>query len=221
MRGLSTAQLFAAGAATRSSVCANLSHTKLRCGWAPVVDGVFLTDFPWSLLSSGDVASKVPVIAGSNANEARLFLLGLLGSSTLPLNATAQQAQDFLVAKMGAQVAAGALPLYPVADFNDSWWQVVAAIETDASMACPARRTARGFASAGAGAFLYQFSHEPDVVAAVLPLLGAAHGMELAFVFQDDALLAARERPLAAAMGGMWTSFAASGRPSAPSAPAW
>ena len=56
--------------------------------------------------------------------------------------------------------------------------------------------------------------------------LGAAHGFEVPFVFDNAAERAAtREGPgrgrLAAAMSGAWTSFAATGAPDIPGLGAW
>lgn len=147
-----------------------------RCGWAPVVDGVELTDLPTTLLAQGKF-SRVPVLEGSNLNEGRLFMLWGDG---LPTNATAADFQAWLGKRFGSASVAQLMSIYPASAYNNSYWDAAAATLTDQAMACPSRRTARVM-SAAAGAkdvFLYQFTHELDLVHLFAPWIGVCHALE-------------------------------------------
>jgi para-nitrobenzyl esterase len=92
----------------------------------------------------------------------------------------------------------------------------------DAAFVCPTRRVARIVAAAGVPAFLYTFTHAPDV--AFTPGLGAFHTVELPFVFGTNWFglpMTAREKPLSTAMMGYWSRMAAAGDPNGGGSVAW
>jgi para-nitrobenzyl esterase len=75
------------------------------------------------------------------------------------------------------------------------------AVTTDGLFACPARRTARAQAAAGADVYLYAFEHPPEEP--IEPGLGVFHIAEVSFVFGvDDGLVTLQpdERPELAAV---------------------
>jgi para-nitrobenzyl esterase len=89
---------------------------------------------------------------------------------------------------------------------------------------CPARRTARAAATAGATVYRYSFEQEP--AQAFLGGLGVFHSAELPFVFgTDPAFPLARVGdagvPVADTLQRYWTRFAATGDPNGAGDPAW
>jgi hypothetical protein len=79
---------------------------------------------------------------------------------------------------------------------------------------------ARYLSQQGVHAFLYFFTHELEAVALVelakKQPYGVFHGSELPLVFDFKIALNAPEKALAVTTVSLWTSFAATGQPSAP-----
>merc|ERR1712151_1274784 len=63
---------------------------------------------------------------------------------------------------------------------SNAYWAAIH-FYADAEMHCPARRTVRAVAAAGAPAYLFQFAYEP--VFSVGQGLGAAHSFDIPFYF--------------------------------------
>jgi hypothetical protein len=104
--------------------------------WYPVIDGEVLPSRPSDMLEAGDAVS-VPVILGSNADEATMFFQ--LGGSTVE-----DEAGFLALAEQAAPGEGDAiLAQYPVADYGSYQTAAVAAF-SDAGFICPTRRAARG-----------------------------------------------------------------------------
>ena len=179
--------------------------------WKPVVDGYVLPAMPTSLWLSGDV-HKVSLLVGSNADEADIFLPGLV--------VTKQRYED-LVADMFGEHAEDVLSLYPGSGVYDST-EALGRILTEIGFASSARFAAREMSESRNDVYLYEFAR------AALPLpMGAFHGVELPYVFGTLDLFtwtgAVREkdRDLLATIRGYWTRFATTGDPNGQGAPAW
>jgi len=186
------------------AVSSNL-NSDAATNWAPVVDGVELTDTPENLASQGKIAN-VPVMVGTNLNEGTNFMPDYIR------NMTAAQYPQFLIQEYGTKVGTELAILYPVSAYESVWW-AMDHIWTDLSMRCGARRTARWSVDVGNPTYLYLFQHEPWFLK-LDPYVGVCHGSELFFVFnQEGALIDAPEIQLARNMVTYWTNFAIYGNP--------
>ncbi len=185
--------------------------------FAPVVDGVLIPDRPEQLAARGQVAD-VPVLLGTNADEATIF------TAQLPLRTQADLRR--LAESWFAVRADEALSLFPLVD-GDVRAAGNKLIGITAFVA-DARRSARMLsASARNCVFLYHFSRVPPLSPLLQRRLGAFHSAEIAYVFGQPELLTpqraapAEDRRLAERMRDAWVRFAVSGDPNGGDLPAW
>jgi para-nitrobenzyl esterase len=175
--------------------------------FGPVVDGGVLPAPPIEAAERGDT-HDVELLIGTTADEWRLFCC--LGD--LPDDETCEAA----IAKaleadpeLAALAREDAVPR----------WPALCAVETELSFALPAQRLAAAHAARGAAVYAYRFAWRSSYAAAEL---GACHGLDLPFVFDDlggalgRALAARAPAQLASDMHAAWVEFVATGRPSAP-----
>ncbi len=187
--------------------------------WAPVIDGVELTDFPIRLATAGKVA-RVPLLIGSNRNEGTLFTMGLHQS------ANESTYREWITKQIGPVNAPLAYKMYPSSQYGSPWWSGTYLI-TDAFFACPSRSVADIMSRLGLPVYLYQFTHVWDEIS-LDRKLGVFHGSELlaVFAFKDGfyelpdhtvipILLSPREYSLVDDVVRYWTSFGAHGDPNA------
>ncbi len=141
--------------------------------FAPTVDGDVLPEAPLPAITAGR-GSGVPLLTGSNRDEARLFLVAA-GTIDVIDDAT-------LGAVAGAYgLPAGSLAVYRANRPGASPGDVLAAVITDWFFRIPAIRVAEARAGRGtANTWVYRFDRpEPEENGR----LGACHGAELPFVF--------------------------------------
>jgi para-nitrobenzyl esterase len=178
--------------------------------FAPTVDGSVLPAAPLASLSAGQ-GGNVPLLIGSNRDEARLFLVA---AGTIDL-----VDEPTLTAVAGAYGLSGpGLEIYRGNRPGASPGDLLAAVITDWFFRIPPIRVAEARASAGSGdTWMYRFDH-PD------PRdnhgFGACHAAEIPFVF--DTATRAELRPLigdapssavADRTHRVWVDFITSGDP--------
>jgi len=179
----------------------------------PIVDGWVIPDDPSDLFDAGK-QHKVPIMAGSNADEATLFF----------------QNMDFNNLRRCKNIIQYAFPKYTdeifrIYPMNTSKEARVAmnGIFGDMSSTAPIRRTVRRVADIGANAWLYYFTHVRSDERG--RELGAYHGSEIRFVFNNLRLgkspVEAVDRRVADAMSGSWVRFAATGNPNGQGLTEW
>jgi para-nitrobenzyl esterase len=187
--------------------------------WLPVGDGVDLPADGTAAIRAGHF-NRVPVIAGVNRDEGRLFI-GMaaytLGSVVPPVTATDYPSR--LAAYFGARVGAQVLDRYPLASYPDPGAAFGQAVG-DAILACPALAGAEAM-EPFVPVHLYEFTHAPNPF--VLPMagidLGAFHSAELPYVFGKPTASSGRltftvaEQHLSDTVVGAWTRFARTGTP--------
>jgi para-nitrobenzyl esterase len=178
--------------------------------FAPTVDGSVLPAAPLASIGAGQ-GGNVPLLIGSNRDEARLFLVA---ASTIDLID-----EPTLTAVAGAYGLSGeALAAYRGSRPGASPGDLLAAVITDWFFRIPPIRVAEARSLAGAGdTWMYRFDH-PD------PRdnhrFGACHAVEIPFVF--DTATRAELRPLigdapssavADQTHRVWVDFITSGDP--------
>lgn len=179
----------------------------------PVVDGDVLADLPIRAVAAGSAAG-VPVLAGANRDEQRLFLVpnGLIdlvdegflrtvvGSYGMPVEETVQAYR---------------------ADRPDGTpGELFADVATDWFYRLPAVRLAEAQTGRGTPAWLYELSWPSPQFGG---RLGACHALDVGFVFDTlgheshgPMLGADAPQELADAMHGAWVRFARDGDPGWP-----
>jgi para-nitrobenzyl esterase len=175
--------------------------------WAPTVDGEILPEPPIEAIRA-DAASDMELLVGSNTEETRLFLL-----SDGSIDRITEEALSRLAAAYG--LSAEGLNAYRAAYPGASAGDLFSAIQTDWYWRIPALRMADAHAAkARAATFMYEFAWRSPQMGG---RLGAAHGVEIAFVFDTLGLgtepMLGRDppQPLADDMHRAWVSFAVTG----------
>lgn len=177
--------------------------------WEPVVDGEVIPARPIDRIAAG-TAADIDLIAGSNLDENRLFLV-------------VSDEIDKVTNEMLAGVAAMyglpgevALAFYRGAHPNASAGDLLAALQTDWYWRIPAIRLADAHTknTKTAATYMYEFAwRSPQANGR----LGACHGAEMAFVFDtlghDTEMLwgSAPPQKLADTMHAAWVRFATTG----------
>jgi carboxylesterase 2/para-nitrobenzyl esterase len=175
--------------------------------WAPTVDGATIPAAPIERIREG-VAADIDLLIGSNTEETRLFLLSDGTMDRITEEALAGMARAYGLPAEGLR---GYRAAHPGASAGD----LFSAIQTDWYWRIPAVRMADAHAkTARAGTYMYEFAwRSPQMEGR----LGAAHGVEIPFVFDTLGLgtepLLGRYPPqsLADAMHAAWVGFANSG----------
>ena len=192
-------------------------------GFGPIVDGHFIPGNPYD--PAAPVISKnIPMIVGTNKDEALLFFRGQKAVFTLDDAGLRQRLQG-----MFHDNADRVYNTYRRTRPNASPTDLIVAIQTAQMMWNSAIKMAeRKVAQNGAPVYMYRFTYESEVLANDDPPypLKASHAMEIAFKFDHPeitALIGNRpERFQAAAnMSHAWASFARNSDPNFDGLPHW
>jgi para-nitrobenzyl esterase len=175
--------------------------------WAPTVDGQAIPERPINRIRAG-VAADIDLLVGSNTDETRLFLL-----SDGTMDGFTDEALLVMAAAYG--LSPEGLTGYRTSHPGASAGELFSAIQTDWYWRIPAVRLADAHASkARAATYMYEFAWRSPQMGG---RLGAAHGVEIPFVFDTLGLgtepMLGRNppQPLADAMHRAWVAFAVSG----------
>jgi len=182
----------------------------------PVVDGVVLHERPIDAIGHGSAAG-VATLIGTNRDENKLFAAMAPGDAAAAERRTAVQLGEQTQRLLAGYEAAN--PTAARADLLDD------AI-TDRMFRIPAVRLAEQQVAQGAPVWMYRFDWKSPVLDG---RLGAAHAMELPFVFNTlgepglSALTgeAPGRQALADRMHAAWIAFARTGDPNTAALPAW
>lgn len=177
-----------------------------------IEDGVVIPEGGMrAALSQPDAVAETPIITGTNRDEMKLF----------------QIVDPRATRKLGPLVFARDQDLYDAAsDYMSRIWRVRSVDGPAAALAAAGRTDVYG----------YRFDWDEGgrvLFSDTKKLLGAAHGMEIPFVFDrfilfgdlDRVIFTEKTAPsrqaLADAMGAYWANFARTGDPAAAGLPAW
>ncbi|HET6181316.1 MAG TPA: carboxylesterase family protein [Candidatus Sulfotelmatobacter sp.] len=195
----------------------------------PFVDGMLLTQTIGAAFASGEF-NQVPVIAGTNHDEYRLFVAtgyDLVGNPIL----TSAEYDTAVNALWGSILAPSVLALYPFSSYPFGG-EALGASGTDGVFSCPARNVDQALSKL-VPTYAYEFNDEnaPPPQSAFGGLLtfplGAYHSAELQYLFPGidvfglRVTLSPKQKRLSHVMVSYWTHFAKSGDPNAPSEPLW
>jgi para-nitrobenzyl esterase len=182
----------------------------------PVVDAEVLTHAPIDALAARQGSSgfsEIDILVGSNLEEMRLYLLP---------NGMLDEARGEPLRQFADAVGwSGRLESHYLRKYaNCRPGELLCAMQSDYFYREPARLIAHHAAAAGCNAFLYEFEWQSRLHRG---RLGAAHGLEVPFVFDQIETPAGREitgagapSSLAATMHEAWACFVRSGLPGWP-----
>ncbi|MGI5500351.1 carboxylesterase family protein [Lentzea sp. CA-135723] len=188
---------------------------KIPGHWRPSIDGHVLTKTPADVYAEGG-QHDVPILAGSNADEASLTLLSPPDTDPAGYRRTAEE-------RYGDQ-AETFLKLYP-GDTEDQVLSATLQAATDQVMTRAAHRwTTLQSRTGTSAAYRYFFTHVPPDPA--LAQFGAYHGAEVMYAYDNlgkdgNARYTATDLRLRDQMSGYWVNFARTGDPNGPGLPPW
>jgi para-nitrobenzyl esterase len=175
--------------------------------WQPVIDGEVIPACPIDCIRAG-AGANVDVMVGSTTEEWRLFLV------------VAGAIERITVEALSGTIAAYGLPVeetlavYRRAHPNAGPGDLLAAIQGDWFCRIPAIRLAEAHAKSASATYMYEFAWRSPQFKG---LLGACHGLEIAFVFDtlgkgtEPLLGTDPPQQLANAMHAAWVRFASNG----------
>lgn len=181
-------------------------------GFTVATEAPLVPKSPFDALLAGQ-ASGIPLLIGSTTEEYRLWFVP---TGLIP---TFKRIHLF-----GARVKLG-ISAATVRTFRRNrpkapTGEILGAIATDLLLRVPLNRVADARSTAGAATWVYEFAWRSPVGSDGLGALGAAHALELGFVFDHLASpeairMAGTEAPqsLATSMHDAWVAFATSGDP--------
>ena len=211
-------RLFAAQVELKADVDAH--HDPERWGevaanllpWEPVIDGDILPARPIDRIVAG-AGAGIDVMVGTNTDEWRPFLV-----ANGAIEQVTNEALVAFVAAYGLPVEA-ALATYRAAHRGASAGDLLAAVQTDWYWRIPAIRVAEAHAKSPSATYMYEFAWRSPQFNG---LLGACHGLEIAFVFDtlgngtEPLLGTDPPQQLADTMHAAWVAFASRGNPGWP-----
>ena len=173
------------------------------------IDGDFMPDHAANIFARGE-QQNVPVIAGTNTDEGTIFL------EMLPQRTP--DAFEKLIRRNFGDHAETILKLYPAKD-PASLRTAKNQFITDTWFAQGVRNMLAGMAKVPANGWHYHFSR----VSPTMPMLGASHGMEIAYAFGNLPATGAEpeDHTLSDAMTRYWAQFARTGDPNQEGLPEW
>jgi para-nitrobenzyl esterase len=195
----------------------------------PFVDGTLLTQTIGAAFASGEF-NQVPVMAGTNHDEYRLFValdFDLVGNPIL----TSGEYESASNGLWGPTLGPPVLSLYPFAAYPNGG-EAFGASGTDGVFSCPARNVDQALSKL-VTTYAYEFNDEnaPPAQSAFGGLLtfplGAYHSSELQYLFPGidvfllPTTLSSQQMQLSDAMVSYWTQFAKNGDPNSSGEPLW
>ena len=173
------------------------------------IDGDFMPDHAANIFARGE-QQNVPVIAGTNTDEGTIFL------EMLPQRSP--DAFEMSIRSNFGDHAKTILELYPATD-PASLRAAKNQFITDTWFVQGVRNMLAGMAKVSANAWHYHFSR----VSRTMPVLGALHGMEIAYAFGNLPAKGTKrkDRALSDAMTRYWVQFARTGDPNQEGLPEW
>jgi para-nitrobenzyl esterase len=185
------------------------------------VDGTLLTATPGQAFAAGNF-NRVPVIAGTNHDEWRIFVAEQYDAKGNPI-LTAAEYDAATLALWGPLLGPIAELAYPYAPPGG---QALGTAGTDGIFACSARNGDQ-LLSNFTTTYAYEFNDEnapPQPTPSGLSFpLGAFHGAEVQYLFNVGFFFefTPTQKQLSQAMASYWTNFAETGDPNGGSLPTW
>jgi len=196
-------------------------RTMMQYTWLPKEDGRVLLETPIKSLRKGEY-SRVPILAGSTRDEAKIFTVKWPGIRLAPRSI----ARWALTNMFGEEARPRLESLYPYKDYRRPVDAVIQAVG-DSALACKVYEAVEALADRGP-VYYYRFDYDDHLAP---HMFGAGHAVELPFIFNtfdrpDFNIFYTRyhvqmARPLTQATMSYWANFARAGDPNGPGLMPW
>jgi para-nitrobenzyl esterase len=189
------------------------------------VDGYVVTK-PWPESVSAGEYNDVPLMIGTTADESATMLSHFIGTR---LPDSPRDYPELVTQYFGAfgisDIVPQVLKQFPATRFG-SPAQTLVRLTSEWDMTCQNRRFIRALAKSPRPPSVFQYYYSHVFHDGPLKTKGAAHGMELPFIFHvfpnhEAYVPSTEELELSDLMATYWTQFAAHRNPSAEGLPAW
>ncbi len=186
-------------------------------GLSPVVDGTYFPRHPFDP-DCAPTAVNVPVIVGTNKDEAALFLAGDPRRRRLE--------EHELLERLERQLGPNRdriLDVYRRTRPEATPWELLIGIQSEGTRLRSIELAERKAAAGGAPVWMYLFTWESNVLG---NLFKSSHAMEIPFVFNHPDVSpmtgdTPERKELAGTMSTTWATFARTGDPNHKGIPAW
>jgi para-nitrobenzyl esterase len=184
---------------------------------APVVDGVYLPAHPFDPVAAPS-AANVPLLIGTNKDEAALFMAGDPRRRRLEESELLERLSAMLGDRRDEVLA-----VYRAQRPQATPWELLIGIASEQTRLRSIQLAERKAAGGMAPVFMYLFTWESDHLGG---LFKSCHALEIPFVFnQPDVAPITGSSPnrevLAASMSDAWAAFARNGDPNCAGLPRW
>lgn len=191
----------------------------------PYVDGKLIPDDPYLLFKEGKYDKSIPVIIGSNTDEASFFTASRDLNTIEDYKRNLENDCKSISESFGINVDAQEVTAHFPVEKYENPRKAYNAIIRELAFTCPSRALARTLSEAGANVYLYVFGKSPDE-RGLLSDWGAFHGSELAFVHHNFEFMGIKffskdNSTLSKKMLAYWAAFAKTGKPEVGGLPAW
>jgi para-nitrobenzyl esterase len=196
--------------AAKPTIAGLIFSEKKGFPFEPIVDGWAIPEDPSDMFDAGRQA-RIPIIAGSNRDEATLF------TSKMKIDPTRAQAIVRFVFPRHADKILHMFPMKTTEEARTGLNNIFG----DMGSIAPIRATLRDMDKIGARTWRYYFTRvRPDSRG---QRFEAYHGCEIQYVFETfpPGPLEAVDRQVADAITGAWVRFAATGDPNGGGLPQW
>jgi para-nitrobenzyl esterase len=198
-----------------------LNINDLGFTWVPHVDGKVLKQVPIDALASGEY-NRVPLMVGSNRDEAKLFTVVMPGIRLAPKPLVKKALEKM----RGPEFRESIERLYPYSLYNRPADAVIDALG-DAVLGCKCYQAAEK-ASPYQDVYYYRFDFDKHLAP---DMAGACHALEIPFIFNTldqppvnlfiTNFQIKKAETLSKAMTAYWTNFAYTGDPNGPGLTSW
>ncbi|MBD0369128.1 MAG: carboxylesterase family protein [Flavisolibacter sp.] len=190
--------------------------SSVRGGYSPSVDGKYVVQSPFDP-APAEFSKNVPMLIGTNLNEFTYNNRAIITPQQM------EQIKETLAKRYGADKVEKYIALYKEAYPNDDQPQYILTFDSQFRGGAIKQATAKSKQD-GAPAYVYLFTWQSPVNDGSL---GASHGMELPFMFNNIAMA----RPLtgggkeayelADKISSAWINFVKTGNPNSKELPKW
>lgn len=183
----------------------------------PVMEGNYLPVHPFDPVAA-PTAANVPLMIGTNKDEAALFLASDLRRRRLEEHELTQRLRPLLGERMDE-----ILSVYRRTRPTDTPWDLLIGVMSESTRLASIQLAERKAAASSAPVYMYLFTWESDALGG---LFKSAHAMEIPFVFDHPDIAPmtgekSNRAELAATMSQAWAAFARTGNPNYPGLPQW